>query len=116
MPKKIRTIVEQQLVAARVDQAKQEYPHFEDWWVKGLTWWVARKPLVGKRVPGLQNQFALETRPCPQRRIPAIRLLYSVTDNEVIIVRIAIYDDEPDSQPSPEHVIKHMLNTPPSKK
>lgn len=116
MPKKLRTIVELPLVATRVDQGRQEYPYFDDWWTRGLTWWLARKPLVGKRVPGLQGKFALETQPVPQRRIPAVRVMYSVTENEVIIERIAIYDDEPDKQPSPENVIKHMLNTPPPKK
>jgi len=116
MPKKIRTIVEQPIAAARFNQAVQEHPYFEEFWVKGLSWWVARKPLVGKRVPGLHNKFATETRPIPRRGIPAVRLLYSVTDNEVVIESMAIYEDEPDKRPSPESVIKHMLSTPPKKK
>jgi len=94
MPKKLRTIIEQPLVEARVDWAKNEHPYFDEYFEEGLKWWLARKALTGKRVPGLKDQFVVEARPWLPRRIPAVRLLYSVSDNDSTIESMAVYDND----------------------
>jgi len=118
MPHKLRTVFEQKIVSAAIARAKDEHPHFDKFFNLSVMWWLARDPLfVGKRVPGSNPiRYMLRTIPVKPLRIPAMRVLYSVTENEVIIEALAIYGDNQDVVPSPENVIKHMLNTPPPKK
>ena len=93
MPK-FRTIIEQPLVSVRVDQTKAEHPYFDEYFEDGLKWWLARKPLTGKRVPGLKDQFVVEAKLWMPRRIPPVRLLYSVTKDESVIESMAVYDND----------------------
>lgn len=90
---KHRTIVEQELVKARVDRAKKEYPRFDEFFEKGLKTWLSRRPLVvGTPVKGQGGMYLIRTRPWFAMRIPQMRVLYRVTENEVFIEALTLIE------------------------
>lgn len=83
--RRLRTIVEQEMVSARVDQSRKEHPRFEEYF-DGLKWWLARKSLVGDRAPGIEPPaYVIKTIPWFAMRIPATRTLYRVSEHDVVI-------------------------------
>lgn len=88
MPK-LRTIIEQELVSARIDKAKGEYPRSDEV-IDGLKWWLARKPMTGERQE--DHIYMIRTRPWFPMRVPSIRVLYRVTENEVVIEQLAFIE------------------------
>ena len=47
------TIVESEFVSAQLDRLREQYPRFDSYWERGLSWILARNPKVGIRVPDI---------------------------------------------------------------
>jgi hypothetical protein len=95
VPSRARTIIELPLVERRVREVSQEYLKFSDVFEYGVKWRLARDPFdCSGKIPNTNPQrYFLKTFPWRLARIPAFRLVYHITDNEVIVEALAIFDD-----------------------
>ncbi len=89
-----RTIVEAELVTARVKRLQADCSNFDEVW-DGLYWRLARDPFVGAtRVPDTKPiLYLVKTPPWRPGGVPVLRLAYRVTQTEVIIERLATQDE-----------------------
>lgn len=89
---RLRTIIEQLLVTARIKQSKEEYPRLEEMF-EAIKWTLARNPLRGA-VPISESEeivaYVIRTIPWKVGGVPSLNVLYQVTNDEVIIESLAI--------------------------
>ena len=74
---RLRTIIEEKLVEARINQALEFYPRLAEVW-DSLLWRLARDPECGMNQPGPGGWYALKTLPWRPGNVPSITLLYQV--------------------------------------
>ena len=79
-----RTIIEEKLVEARINQALKFYPRLTEVW-DAILWRLARDPRCGTQQPGSGDWYALKTLPWKAANVPSIILLYQVTDGVVTL-------------------------------
>ena len=80
-----RTIVESELVAARIDAAKERAPHLEELYERGIKWKIARKPESGHKVPENEGFYIAKTYSWRPGGVPSITVLYRFDDEHVYI-------------------------------
>lgn len=92
---KARTIIEQAIVSKRLDKSKQEYPRLTSMF-DAVKWRLAREPFKGAtRVPDtIPIRYVIHTKPWKAGMVPALKILYRVSGNDVIIESLAIHNDE----------------------
>lgn len=88
-----RTIVEEKLVAKRLDQSKEEYPRLEEVF-EGIKYRLAREPFKGAtRVPNTKPiRYVIKTNPWKIGRVPSVSVVYRVNKQDVLIEALAIRD------------------------
>jgi hypothetical protein len=79
-----RTIIEESLVEARINQALTFYPRLNEVW-DTLLWRLARDPTCGMKQPVPGDWYALKTLPWKAGNVPSITLLYQVTASTVTL-------------------------------
>ena len=91
---KARTIIEQALVSRRLDKSVQEYPRLSSMF-EAVKWRIARDPFKGvTRVPDTNPiRYVIRTRPWKAGMVPALTVLYRVTEFEVTIESLAVKDE-----------------------
>lgn len=87
--RKLRTVVEEELVKARILQAIKEYPHLQRMWEQGVIWLLSRAPERGKPIPGT-DRYAYWLPSWAPGGLPSISITYRITENEVIIEKSRI--------------------------
>lgn len=89
---RLRTIIEQSLVTARIKQSKGEYPRLEEMF-EAIKWTLARDPLRGA-IPISESEeivaYVIKTIPWKIGKVPSLTILYKVSDYEVVIESLAI--------------------------
>lgn len=90
-----RTIVESELVSARIDRCRKEGVRFDEVW-DAVKWRLARNPFVNAtRIPGSNPIcYVIKTYAWRTGRVPMLRVLFRVTTNEVLIEGLAAYSDD----------------------
>jgi len=90
MNKRMRTVVEEQIVQDKIDAARKKYKRLEDIY-GGLSWRLAREPESGmpinKQSP---NIFLIKIDSVSDIQLPGILVVYSYDDNQVNILDIRI--------------------------
>ena len=81
----LRTIIEEPLVEARINQAREFYPRLSEVW-DALLWRLARDPKCGMKQPVPGDWYALKTLPWRAGNVPSITILYQVA-NQTITLR-----------------------------
>lgn len=85
-----RTIVENESVAAKRDEAEKEYLRFNELWMS-VSWLIARKGAelgVHRIIKGVE--YRLYVVAAPSEDFPELTLLYTVDKDSVIIHEIGI--------------------------
>jgi hypothetical protein len=85
----LRTIIESPETSAELDRLRKEYPRFDDWWVNGWSWRLARDPFEDAvPIPGANpTVYLLKTSPNhPDWGFPfMLTFMYRVTDGEIFL-------------------------------
>lgn len=91
---KARTIIEQPLVSKRLDNAVKEYPRLLRMF-DAVRWRLAHEPFKGAtRVPNTNPIcYMIRTKPWKAGMIPALTVLYRVTESEIIIESLAVREE-----------------------
>jgi hypothetical protein len=91
----LRTIVEEKLVEARINQALEFYPRLREVW-DALIWRLARDPRCGQRQGTQGDWYALKTVPWKVANVPSIMLIYQLKGDTVVLQssRIELPDDD----------------------
>lgn len=80
----LRTIIEEKLVEARINQAREFYPRLAEVW-DAVLWRLARDPRCGMKQPGPGEWYALKTLPWKAGNVPSITLLYQVSEHAITL-------------------------------
>jgi hypothetical protein len=80
-----RTIIEEKLVEARINQALNFYPRLAEVW-DAILWRLARDPRCGTKQPGPGEWYPLKTLRWKAGNVPSIALLYRLS-GDVITLR-----------------------------
>lgn len=94
--RKLRTIIEQQLVSASIQRAKSEYPRIEEMF-DGIKWALARNPIRGAvKIKSGETLIGYVIRTTSWRagRVPSVTTTYRITENEIVIEGIAVREEE----------------------
>lgn len=93
----LRTIIEERLVEARINQARAFYPRLNEVW-DALLWRLARDPHCGQKqlVPG--EWYALKTLPWKAGNVPSITLIYQIQGHAVVLQSSKIELPDPDDE------------------
>lgn len=83
----MRTIVEEHVVSANIDQAIVKHPRLEDVY-QGIQWRLSREPQNGYQLPGATPETYLFKITTPLPTYPTITLLYRYTVEEVTVLNI----------------------------
>ena len=84
---KLRTVIEEDLVKARIQKAAKDYPQLKRFWDNGLIWLLARKPeSLGRKISDIGIERYVYTFPSwAPGGLPRVSITYQITENEVII-------------------------------
>ncbi|MGC2459139.1 MAG: hypothetical protein WA435_14215 [Gallionellaceae bacterium] len=86
------TIIESDIVAAELERLRNTYPRFDDWWVNGWSWRLARDPIRDAAKIGGRNPITYLLKTSPHHAslgFPfTLTFLYTVTENEVVLENI----------------------------
>jgi hypothetical protein len=93
----LRTIIEERLVEARINQARAFYPRLNEVWDM-LLWRLARDPRCGQKQPVPGEWYALKTLPWKAGNVPSITLLYQIQGHTVILQSSRIELPEADDE------------------
>lgn len=85
-----KTIVEDEEAQKSIDAAILIYPRLSDLY-EGLKWRLARRAAEsGVRISRDNDRYIIKTLDWSKYSIPALRVIYSFTENETIIIAIDI--------------------------
>jgi hypothetical protein len=88
----LRTIVESAKAAAVIEHLTATFPRFEDWWVMGWSWRLARDPFIDATpIPGtVPTVYLIRTSPLHINYGFAFTLtfMYTVSDTEIEMIDI----------------------------
>ncbi len=94
------TIVESDDVAAELERLRTIYPRFEDWWVNGWSWRLARDPIRDAAKIAGRNPPIYLLKTSPHHSLLGfpftLTFLYTVTDNEVLLEAIRFVEIKQD--------------------
>lgn len=85
-----RTVVEEHAVAIARDTFTKQRPRFEELWI-GISWLLARKGHelgIHRKINGVDNR--LHVVGAISDSMPEVTLLYTVSDDAVVILKIGI--------------------------
>ena len=87
------TVVEEDAVVARITQISERYSRVEDLY-DALKWRLARDPESGIRISANAPYYLVKTDTAAYfiDGVPVIRALYSVSENEVVILAVDLAD------------------------
>lgn len=83
------TIIESDVVSAELERLRKAYVRFDDWWVNGWSWRLARDPIRDAAKIAGRNPATYLLKTSPHHAslgFPfTLTFLYTVNDNEVIL-------------------------------
>ena len=86
-----RTIIENDNVASKIDEAKEQYPRSEDVW-EGLKWRLALKPEQGE--DNSEGFYLMKSTDLFVPAIPILTVLYTFNREQVEVLDIRISETE----------------------
>ena len=89
------SIIEQEFAAVSLERAKKEYPKFEQYWERGLSWVLARKPEIGINVPNTKPpRYVWGVNPWKLGGIPRMVIVYTYDGptEPIVLERITFYE------------------------
>lgn len=76
-------IIESEFASAQLDKIYKNYPHFEHYWVRGITWILARNPEKGILVPDTDPpRYVIRFNKWNKGAIPALVIVYRYYEAE----------------------------------
>lgn len=94
------TIRESVKAQAEIDRLTKKYPRFQDWWVRGWSWRLARDPYAdATSIPEINPKtYLLKTSPRhAQWGFPfTLTFMYTVGENEIDLIEIRFVEIAPE--------------------
>lgn len=92
--RKLRTVVEEELVKARIQKAIKDDPQLRRMWEQGIVWLLSRRAeAIGRKISNIGVERYVYTLPSwAPGGLPRISITYQITENEVIIEASRIDD------------------------